>query len=187
MRAAVAGLLLLALAQVSCHDGDNRPSGGLQQPVGGRCLNSGDQVERAAVVEFFAAFNAGSVGRAERVAQLTELWDPVGTAYRDALRPALESWVASGHRVHDRISVIVLCVYPGQGAEGELLRRNDVLASAGMPSLQQSVKVRTEGRLLRQIVLYPPDGESREAFCGRFGPAVRAAAAHDPDSKPCPD
>ena len=144
-------------------------------------------MEREAVVEFFAAFNAGSVGRAERVAQLTELWDPVGTAYRDALRPGLANWVAAGHKVRDRISVIELCVYPGRGAEGALLRRNDVLASAGMPSLEQPVKVRTEGRLLRQIVLYPPDGESREDFCGRFGAVVRAAAAHDPDSKPCPD
>lgn len=75
VRAAVAGLLFLALTQVSCQDDNNRQASGLQQPVGGRCLNSGDQVEREAVVEFFAAFNAGSVGRAERVAQLTELWE----------------------------------------------------------------------------------------------------------------
>lgn len=185
MRIAAVGVLIAAaVLQVACDKSEDVSS---RQAAGGGCVRTGDQAERRAVIEFFAAYNHGDVGEAERVSELTELWDPVGTAFTQAIRPDLPTWVASGRRVKDEISVIDVCVYRGQGAEGDILRRSDVLASAGMPSLTQSFKARTDGRVLRQLVLYPPTGDAGEQFCGVFGSVVRAAANVDgAEGGPCP-
>jgi len=178
MRTTAVGVLIAAaLLQVAC----DKSGDGSSRQAGGECVRTGDQAERRAVIEFFAAYNHGDVGKAERVSELTELWDPVGTAFNQAIRPDLPSWVASGRRVKDEISV-----YTGQGAEGDIVRRSNVLASAGVLSLTQSFKARTNGRVLRQLVLYPPTGDAGEQFCAVFGSVVRAAADVDgAEGGPC--
>lgn len=185
MRIAAVGVVIVAaVLQVACDKPEDESS---RQAAGGGCVGTGNQAERRAVIEFFAAYNDGDVGKAERVSELTELWDPVGTAFNQPIRPDLPIWVASGRRVNDEISVIDVCVYRGQGAEGDILRRSDVLRSAGMPSLTQSFKARTDGRVLRQLVLYPPMGDAGKQFCAVFGAVARAAANADgAEGGPCP-
>lgn len=86
MRTTAVGVLIAAaLLQVAC----DKSGDGSSRQAGGGCVRTGDQAERRAVIEFFAAYNHGDVGKAERVSELTELWDPVGTGVQsgDPARP----------------------------------------------------------------------------------------------------
>lgn len=53
--------------------------------------------------------------------------------------------------------------------------------------MSQSFKAQTDGRVLRQLVLYPPMGDAGKQFCAVFGAVVRAAANADgAEGGPCP-
>lgn len=121
------------------------------------------------------------------MANLNEIWDPVGAPQHGTLTPEVAEWVAGGQRVRDRLTVLEMCVRPGQGADGEIIRNSDVLRSAGLKDVVQGVKLRLEDGLLRQIVLYMPQGETKASFCGRFRAVLEEIEVLErPETPQCP-
>lgn len=100
----------------------------------------------------------------------------VALAYRDLDR--------ARPRGQCHLEVVSLCVYPSGGAEGWLLRTNDVLRAAGIHRLRLGWKVQVRGGKIHRLVIYPPPNNSPDyvAWCDALGDELDAAGARRVDA-----